>query len=61
MTKPSSRTPTAAKPRSFLNRLSGVVDATASARARRAVPEWQQRRVEREISRYRRMMRDRGK
>jgi hypothetical protein len=33
----------------------------ASLRVRRAVPGWQQRRVEREISRYRRMMRDRGK
>jgi hypothetical protein len=61
MTKLSSRIPTAAKPRSFLNKLSGGVDAMASVRVRRAVPEWQQRRVEREISRYRRMMRDRGK
>ena len=61
MTKLSSRIPTAAKPRSFLNRFSGAADAMASAQARRAVPGWQQRRVEREISRYRRMMRDRGK
>src|SRR5262249_7972375 len=61
MTKLSSRIPTAAKPRSLLNKLSGGVNAMASVRVRRAVPEWQQRRVEREISRCRWMMRDRGK
>jgi len=42
------------KPWCFTNKLTGAVDPLASRRARHAVPDWQQRRIERAISQDRR-------
>ena len=38
--------------RMFLARLARAIDALVSARAARAVPEWQMRQVQSEINRY---------
>jgi len=41
----------------LVSRLSDAVDAYATYRIQRAVPEFELRRVERQVSRYRRQMR----
>ena len=43
--------------RMLLMRLARVIDALVSARAARAVPEWQMREIEYEISRYHKIIR----
>ena len=43
--------------RSLLTRLARAIDALVSARAARAVPEWQMRQVRSEINRYRNIIR----
>ena len=40
----------------FINRLSRAVDRYVSYRVRRAVPEFELRRIERQMSRYRRQL-----
>lgn len=47
----------ASKRHGLLNRLADAVDAYAAHRMQMAVPEFEQRRAEREITRYRRQMR----
>jgi len=47
----------ASKSHGFFNRLAEAVDAYAAYRMRRAVPEFELRRAERAISRYRQQMR----
>jgi hypothetical protein len=57
VTGPAPRIATGtAKPHSFFTKPARPSSGSASRRAPRAVPQWQQRRVEQEISRYRRMM-----
>lgn len=46
----------ASKRRSFFKIVSDTLDALVSARVRRAVPEWELRRADREISRCQRLM-----
>ena len=43
--------------RMLLARLARAIDALVSARAARAVPEWQMRQVQSEINRYRNIIR----
>ena len=47
----------ASKRHGLLSRLAEAVDAYAAHRMQMAVPEFEQRRTEREITRYRRQMR----
>ena len=47
----------ASKRHGLLSRLADAVDAYAAHRMQMAVPEFEQRRAEREITRYRRQMR----
>jgi hypothetical protein len=44
-------------PRVLLARLARAIDALVSARTARAVPEWQMRKVESDINRYRDLIR----
>jgi 4-hydroxy-tetrahydrodipicolinate synthase len=61
ITGPAPRIATAtAKSHSFFNKPARPAGGSANRRAPRAVTQWQQRRVEQEISRYRRMMHARG-
>jgi hypothetical protein len=45
------------KIRKFGRQITKALDAFVETRARNAVPEWQLRQAQREVSRYRRMMR----
>ena len=56
-TTTSRRQSGAPKRRGLLNRLSEAVDAYAAYRMQMAVPEFELRRAEREITRYRQQMR----